>query len=127
LVEIVILQKIFFSAECEYRVSKFDNENFFIMAKQIRLNIGDKEYSLRVDNEENIRSAAQDLNENIYLIGKKHPEESALTHTVIAALNILETKYITHSQMKNDLNFICGEFENMTGYINNNLENLESQ
>ena len=91
------------------------------MANAIRVIIGGKEYSLKGDNEQVIRSASEEVNRQFEALGLKHNEESSTTLSVLAALNIAEQSILNKQQLNYDNKFITNELDAMSNFLTNNL------
>jgi len=93
------------------------------MATAIRVIIGGREYSLKGDNEQLVRQAADDVNKQFTSFGLKHNEESSTTLGVLAALNLAEQSILNRQQIIADSEFISNELDAMANFIINNLNN----
>jgi cell division protein ZapA (FtsZ GTPase activity inhibitor) len=91
------------------------------MAKPVKIVIGGREYSLRGDNEAFIQKTAEELNNQIDTIRKIYTDESSITITTLAALNIAEKA--TKATEKQEINerFIINEINKMTDFINSRI------
>jgi len=86
------------------------------MQKTIKVNIGGKEYSLRGEDEELIKKAADEVNIQLDNL-KGIKKESASTLPMLAALNIAEKYYINKKQQEIDINFLAKELNEMINYL----------
>ncbi len=91
------------------------------MAKPVRIVIGGREYSLRGDNEAFIKKTADELNRQIDEIGNIYKDESSITITTLAALNVAEKS--TKAIEKQEINerFVISEINKMTDFINRRM------
>lgn len=94
------------------------------MSKSIKVNIGGKEYSLRGENETLINQLADEVNEQIELIGSRHSGENATTISVLAALNLAEKAYREKVQNKIDEKYIVEEVNKLKSFIEEKLQAL---
>ena len=91
------------------------------MQKTIKVNIGGHEYSLRGEDEELIEKAAGEVSNQLKkLQGIK--KESASTLPMLAALNIAAKYHIIKKQNNIDINFLVGQLNEMTDYLNKPVE-----
>ncbi len=91
------------------------------MQKAIKVNIGGREYSLRGEDEDIIKSAAKEVNTQLdNLIGKT--KETASTLPLLAALNIAEKYYINKKQYEIDIDFLARELNEMIDYLSKPAE-----
>jgi cell division protein ZapA (FtsZ GTPase activity inhibitor) len=86
------------------------------MQKAIKVNIAGKEYSLRGEDEEIIKSAAEEVNTQLDNL-KGKTKETASTLPLLAALNIAEKYYINRKQHEIDINFLAHELNEMINYL----------
>jgi cell division protein ZapA (FtsZ GTPase activity inhibitor) len=86
------------------------------MQKAIKVNIAGREYSLRGEDEELIKSAAAEVNIQLDNL-KGKTKETVTTLPLLAALNIAEKYYINKKQQEIDINFLAKELNEMINYL----------
>jgi len=91
------------------------------MAKPIRIVIGGREYNLRGDNEAFIQKTAEELNKQIDTIRNIYSDESSITITTLAALNIAEKSAKAIEKQEINERFVINEINKMTDFINSRL------
>lgn len=92
------------------------------MSKTIKVRIGGKEFSLTGENEKMILSAAGEVDSQIQELKKLHEEEPLQTLSILAALNLAESKNINRRQYETDIHFISEELSKMAEFIKSNLK-----
>lgn len=91
------------------------------MAKAIRVFIGGKEYLLRGDDEESIRFAATEVNNQLDMLGSKHSGQNNTTLSVLASLNIAEKHYRTMKEAEGTRVFLVNEVNRMRDFLSSSL------
>lgn len=87
------------------------------MSKTVRVNIGGKDLTLRGENEGRIFASVQVVNMHIQQLQQSLREQSTPTLSLLAALNIAEQYNEVRLQNERDIEFINGELEKMTQYL----------
>jgi len=93
------------------------------MAKPIKIVIGGREYSLKVEDEELIKNASEELNKQISDLELKYREENKITITTLAALNIAEKYSKEKSLQEISGRFIINEISKMANFLNERIDN----
>lgn len=93
------------------------------MAKPIRVVIGGREYSLRVDDESFIKKASEELNWQIQEVESKYKDQSSITIITLAALNLVEIKTKEVEKQKINQSFVLNEINRMTEFLNRKIVN----
>ena len=93
------------------------------MAKPVKIVIGDKEYSLRGENEELIKKTADELNRHIYDLESKYKSESKITITTLAALNMVEDSIKAIEKQEINQRYAINEINKMSEFFNNKIKN----
>ncbi len=88
------------------------------MAKEIKVKIGGRTFSLKGDDEELVKLAAEELDEELKKVSESHSSQSVDTKAILAALNIAEKKYKIEKQKENDESYLVNEIGKMESYIN---------
>jgi hypothetical protein len=91
------------------------------MPKSIRVIIGGKEYSLKGESELLVQLAADELNLQLEALGAKHLDETNVTISTLAALNIAEKHIKARQQNEMNVSFLKNELNSMANYIKENL------
>ncbi len=91
------------------------------MQKTIKVNIGGKEYSLRGEDEELIKKAADEVNIQLDNL-KGIKKESASTLPMLAALNIAAKYHINKKQTDIDIKYLAQELNAMTEFLSKPVE-----
>jgi cell division protein ZapA (FtsZ GTPase activity inhibitor) len=93
------------------------------MQKTIKVIIGEREYSLRGEDIDLIKSAATEVNSQLEILkGKTNEPVSNLS--LMAALNIAEKYYSVQKQSEIDLSFLTTELESMAAYLKKPVESI---
>ena len=93
------------------------------MANKIRVVIGGREYSLRVEDESFVKQSAEELNWQIQEIENKYKDESSITITTLAALNLVEKKSKEADKQEKNKLFVLNEINKMTEFLNSRIDN----
>lgn len=92
------------------------------MFKSITVTIDGKEYRLRGNDEAMIRSAAEEVNEQLDLIKIKSSDDwPATTLPVLAALNIAERELELKKKNNQEINFLIDELNKMAYFLESSL------
>ncbi|MDQ1265956.1 MAG: hypothetical protein QG635_1108 [Bacteroidota bacterium] len=91
------------------------------MAEKIKVQIGIREYTLVGEDIGILQKAAEEVNEQIRELKKRHSDENSTTITVLAALNIAEKQIRNQNQYERDKVFILEEVSTMTQSLSNDL------
>lgn len=92
------------------------------MAKTVKIVIGGREYSLRGENEDLIKKTADELNRHIDDLEKKYKDESALTITTLAALNLAEDSTKAIDKQEINQNFVINEINKMSEFLKSRID-----
>ena len=95
------------------------------MQKTIKVLIGEREYSLRGEDIDLIKSAATEVNEQLELLRSKSSEPVS-NLSLMAALNIAEKYYSVQKQSEIDLSFLTNELESMALFLRKPIEEIAS-
>ena len=93
------------------------------MANKIRVVIGGREYSLRVEDESFVKQSAEELNWQIQEIENKYKDESSITITTLASLNLVEKKSKEVKKQEKNKLFVLSEINKMTEFLNSRIDN----
>lgn len=92
------------------------------MFKSITVTIDGKEYRLRGRDEDIVRSAAEEVNEQLDLIKIKSSDDwPATTLPVLAALNIAERELELKKKSNQEINFLIEELNKMADFLESSL------
>lgn len=93
------------------------------MKGSVKINIGGQDFYLKSDNEELLKSAADEVNIRISEIKKSYKTELLpSTQNVLASLNIAEDNIILHQRIESDHNLLLSEMNRMIEVLENALE-----
>ena len=92
------------------------------MAKNVKVKIAGKEYSLKGYDEEIIQRAYQEVNLQLQELEERYKQESVSTLSVLTALNIAEKYCNTENQLISSHNRIIEELRKMTDFLNNTIK-----
>ncbi|MBS1536205.1 MAG: cell division protein ZapA [Bacteroidetes bacterium] len=87
------------------------------MIQSIRVKIGGKEYTLRGEDEQKIRSCAAEVDSQFQALQGKLQDQSTATLAVISALNLAEKNYDSNLQTTTDATFIAAELDKMSTFL----------
>lgn len=87
------------------------------MIQSIRVKIGGKEYTLRGEDEQKIRSCASEVDSQFQELQGKLQDQSTATLAVVSALNLAEINYDLKRQSASDTAFISLEFDKMSAFL----------
>ena len=87
------------------------------MIQSIRVKIGGKEYTLRGEDEQKVRSCAAEVDSQFQELQGKLQDQSTATLAVVSALNLAEINYDLKSQSAADTAFISSEFDKMSAFL----------
>jgi cell division protein ZapA (FtsZ GTPase activity inhibitor) len=88
----------------------------------MRTIIGGKEYNLKSGNDKLLQLTADMVNNEIAKVQEKMPNESAITVTVLAALNIAEKHHQSIEQNNIDKDFLREELQKMAEKLEQTLK-----
>ena len=91
------------------------------MQKTIKVIIGEREYSLRGEDIDLIKSAATEVNSQLEALKGKSNEPVA-NLSLMAALNIAEKYYSVQKQSAIDLSYLTSELDSMVAYLKKPVE-----
>ncbi len=90
------------------------------MAKTIEITIGGRKYTLKGDNEDIVKKAAEKVNAEMEILKSRLSNQSIETLSILAALNIAEKSDKNLRQQEIDQRFIINELSSMAEYLNSN-------
>ncbi len=88
----------------------------------MRTIIGGKEYNLKSSNDKLLQLTADMVNNEISKVQEKMPNESTITVTVLAALNIAEKYHQSKEQSNIDKDFLREELQKMAEKLEQTLK-----
>lgn len=89
--------------------------------------VAGQQLSLKAEDDEIIRIAANEVNRQVAQIKRKQPEAPAGTLPVLAALNLAEQNHFLNLQKKTDLDFCMNELNSMAFFLQNLMTELKKQ
>ena len=92
------------------------------MAEKIKVRIRGKEFVLKGENEQNVRQAAELVDNEIHKLETGNLNQSPETLAILAALNIAEKETILESKKNIDENYLINELDRMAKYLNDVVE-----
>ncbi len=87
------------------------------MIQSIRVKIGGKEYTLRGEDEQKIRTCAAEVDSQFQDLQGKLQDQSTATLAVVSALNLAEKNYDASRQIASDATFIADELDKMSIFL----------
>ena len=87
------------------------------MPKSVKVIIGNKEFTLKGEDEVLIDQAAHEVDSQLGELNKRNSAESPETLSILAALNIAEKYYKGRLQDEANVKFVIDELNKMTEYI----------
>lgn len=92
------------------------------MAEKIKVRIRGKEFVLKGEDEQNVRRAAEVVDNEIHKLETGHLNQPPETVAILAALNIAEKESILEKQKNIDENYLVNELDRMAKYLNDVVE-----
>ncbi|MES2767066.1 MAG: cell division protein ZapA [Bacteroidota bacterium] len=95
-------------------------------SKTIQVNIAGRNYTLRGDDETQVRQSAHEVDSQIRQIQQKLNEQSTSTLSILAALNLAERFHESQRQTQTDTEYIVSEIEKMAEFLHKccNISNV---